>query len=211
MENRNISMTESVLDRLRNDIVNKGVYPSGRFITETEVSQKFHVSKTPAREALNCLCQEGLLDKIPRKGYIIRQISFADLQNLCHFRCILERGSVEYAIRFASDAELEHIEELARRSIDPDDEDFYNRYNDINVSFHLAVAELSRNPYLINALRNVMNQLRLDLTFDGRSNLEKSLEAHIRMAEAIKKRDLEQALRITTDQIEMVEKRLYLR
>lgn len=45
---------------------------------------------------------------------------------------------------------------------------------------------------------------------DVRSNLEKSLNAHILMAEALKKRELDQALRITSDQIEIVEKRLYL-
>lgn len=46
---------------------------------------------------------------------------------------------------------------------------------------------------------------------DVRSNLEKSLDAHILVVEAIKKRDLEQAMRVTADQIEVVEKRLYLR
>ena len=52
----------AVLEKLREDITNC-VYESGQFITESEISHKFNVSKTPAREALNCLCQEGLLVK----------------------------------------------------------------------------------------------------------------------------------------------------
>ena len=53
-------------------------------------------------------------------------------------------------------------------------------------------------------------RLRRDLVIDGRSNLENSLDMHIQLAAAMKKRDLEQARRITADQIEFVEKRLYL-
>ena len=205
-----LSMTNTVLDRLRDDI-NNCCYAAGQFITEAEISQKFNVSKTPAREALNFLCQEGLLNKIPRKGYLIKQLSFAELQNLFQFRSILERASVELAIRFASDAELRQIEELSHRRVSMDDEDFYNRYNDLNVHFHLAIAQLSKNTYLVSSLQNVLNLLRRDLVIDVRSNLEKSLDAHVILADAIKKRDLEQALRISTDQIEVVERRLYLR
>ncbi|MCI8599510.1 MAG: GntR family transcriptional regulator [Lachnospiraceae bacterium] len=203
------SRTVAVLEKLREDITNC-VYESGQFITESEISQKFKVSKTPAREALNYLCQDGLLVKIPRKGYIIKQLSFTELSNLCYFRSILECGAVEWAIRYASDSELDQIDKLAHKRIDVNDEDFYNRYNDLNVNFHLSIAQLSKNTYLISALQGVLNQLRRDLAMDGRTNLEKSLEMHIQMVEALKKRDLEQAKRITIDQIQVVEKRLYL-
>ena len=132
------------------------------------------------------------------------------MSNLCYFRGILECGAVEWAIRYASDSELGQIVELAHKKIDIDDEDFYNKYNDLNVSFHLSIAQLSKNTYLISALQGVLNQLRRDLAMDGRTNLGRSLDMHVQIAEALKKRDLEQARRITVDQIQVVEKRLYL-
>ena len=64
---KNLSTTESILDQLRNDI-NNFVYDE-QFITEAAISTRFQVSRTPAREALNTLCQEGILEKIPRKGF----------------------------------------------------------------------------------------------------------------------------------------------
>ena len=76
-DGHSISMTNAVLEALRNDI-NNCIYESGQFVTEAEISQKFNVSKTPAREALNYLCQEGLLDKIPRKGYIVKNCHLID-------------------------------------------------------------------------------------------------------------------------------------
>lgn len=210
-DGHSISMTNTVLEALRNDI-NNCIYESGQFVTEAEISQKFNVSKTPAREALNYLCQEGLLDKIPRKGYIVKSLSLAEVQNLFQFRNILERASVELAVRYASEQELQTLSELARAKLDPAAEDIARQYHDLNNNFHISVAKLSRNPYLINALQNVLNLLRRDLFTDMRRNsLEKALEAHVLVAQAMIDRDLERALRITTDQIDVVERRLCIR
>ena len=210
-DGHSISMTNAVLEALRNDI-NNCIYESGQFVTEAEISQKFNVSKTPAREALNYLCQEGLLDKIPRKGYIVKSLSLAEVQNLFQFRNILERASVELAVRYASEQELQTLSELARAKLDPAAEDFARQYHDLNNNFHMSVAKLSRNPYLINALQNVLNLLRRDLFTDMRRNsLEKALEAHVLVAQAMIDRDLERALRITTDQMDVVERRLCIR
>lgn len=210
-DSHSISMTNAVLEALRNDI-NNCIYESGQFVTEAEISQKFNVSKTPAREALNYLCQEGLLDKIPRKGYIVKSLSLAEVQNLFQFRNILERASVELAVRYASEQELQTLSELARAKLDPAAEDIARQYHDLNNNFHISVAKLSRNPYLINALQNVLNLLRRDLFTDMRRNsLEKALEAHVLVAQAMIDRDLERALRITTDQIDVVERRLCIR
>ena len=210
-DGHSISMTNAVLEALRNDI-NNCIYESGQFVTEAEISQKFNVSKTPAREALYYLCQEGLLDKIPRKGYIVKSLSLAEVQNLFQFRNILERASVELAVRYASEQELQTLSELARAKLDPAAEDFARQYHDLNNNFHMSVAKLSRNPYLINALQNVLNLLRRDLFTDMRRNsLEKALEAHVLVAQAMIDRDLERALRITTDQIDVVERRLCIR
>lgn len=210
-DGHSISMTNAVLEALRNDI-NNCIYESGQFVTEAEISQKFNVSKTPAREALNYLFQEGLLDKIPRKGYIVKSLSLAEVQNLFQFRNILERASVELAVRYASEQELQTLSELARAKLDPAAEDIARQYHDLNNNFHISVAKLSRNPYLINALQNVLNLLRRDLFTDMRRNsLEKALEAHVLVAQAMIDRDLERALRITTDQIDVVERRLCIR
>ena len=210
-DGHSISMTNAVLEALRNDI-NNCIYESGQFVTEAEISQKFNVSKTPAREALNYLCQEGLLDKIPRKGYIVKSLSLAEVQNLFQFRNILERASVELAVRYASEQELQTLSELARAKLDPAAEDIARQYHDLNNNFHISVAKLSRNPYLINALQNVLNLLRRDLFTDMRRNsLEMALEAHVLVAQAMIDRDLERALRITTDQIDVVERRLCIR
>ena len=95
------SMTERVLNELRNDIINWN-YNENDMITEAEISQKFGVSKTPSREALNYLCMEGFLEKIPNKGYLVKGISVMELQSLFQYRGILEKACAEMAIQYAT-------------------------------------------------------------------------------------------------------------
>ena len=73
------SITEQILTQLRSDIVNC-YYDAHALITEGEVSERFQVSKTPAREALNYLCQEGLVEKLPHRGYLVKGFSMRDLE-----------------------------------------------------------------------------------------------------------------------------------
>lgn len=110
------SMTERVLQELRNDIINWN-YEENDMITEAEVSQKFGVSKTPSREALNYLCMEGFLEKIPNKGYLVKGISVTELQSLFQFRGILEKASAEMAIQYATDEELKFLKDYTEEQI----------------------------------------------------------------------------------------------
>ena len=73
------SITEQILTQLRSDIVNC-YYDAHALITEGEVSERFQVSKTPAREALNDLCQEGLVEKLPHRSYLVKGFSMRDLK-----------------------------------------------------------------------------------------------------------------------------------
>ena len=61
------SMTEKVLEALREDIIN-WVYEENDMITEAEISEKFGVSKTPSREALKYLCMEGAAEPVSVPG-----------------------------------------------------------------------------------------------------------------------------------------------
>ena len=66
--------------------------------------------------------------------------------------------------------------------------------------------------YLVDALKRTLNMLRRELILDMKeTSVKKALEAHIHMVAAMKERDVEKALRVTTDQIDVVEKRLYVR
>ena len=203
------SMTEKVLEALREDIIN-WVYEENDMITEAEISEKFGVSKTPSREALNYLCMEGFLDKIPNKGYLVRGLSVAELQSLFQFRGILEKASVELAIQYAGKEELEHLEAEVHKQIAAMKEGTYRQYSDMNMQFHMSVAYLSRNPYLISTLEGTLNKLRRVLGRDWKSaDAVGAMEAHLELVEALKERDVEKARAFVDKELSGVEYRLY--
>ena len=188
-----ISMTEKVTTDLRDEITN-GAYRSDILLTEYAVSQKYNVSKTPAREALGQLCAEGLLEKIPRKGYLIRRFSMADMRNLLQFRYILETCGIELAIRLATDGDIAELRALCESQNRLSKEECSNQYVALNAQFHVALISLGKNPYLTAALANTMDQLKLALSIDQAVNpLVVKLEDHLDIIKALEERDVKKA------------------
>lgn len=205
------SMTERVLQELRNSIIN-WEYEENDMITEAEVSQKFGVSKTPSREALNYLCMEGFLEKIPNKGYLVKGISVTELQSLIQFRGILEKASVEMAIQYATDEELNFLKDYAEEQIAKIEGSTYQEYSEMNMQFHMSVAYLSRNPYLMSSLESILNKLRRVLVRDWKSSEAKSLmEEHLGLVSALCTRDVDRAKQYVEKELGGVEYRLYFR
>lgn len=205
------SITERVLEELRNDIINWN-YEENDMITEAEVSQKFGVSKTPAREALNYLCMEGFLEKIPNKGYLVKGISVTELQSLFQFRGILEKASAEIAVQYATDEELEYLKNYTKEQIDKIESSTYQEYSEMNMQFHMSVAYLSRNPYLVSSLESVLNKLRRVLVKDWKCSEARNLmEEHLELMEALCTRDVERAKQYVEKNMSGVEYRLYFK
>ena len=67
-------------------------YKPNQIINEQELVQKFGCSKTPIREALVTLCNEGILRSFPRFGYQVVSVSREEAQNILDFRLVLEGG-----------------------------------------------------------------------------------------------------------------------
>ena len=205
------SMTERVLNELRNDIINWN-YNENDMITEAEISQKFGVSKTPSREALNYLCMEGFLEKIPNKGYLVKGISVMELQSLFQYRGILEKACAEMAIQYATADELRFLQELTEEHVKKAEGSTYQEYSEMNMDFHMSVAYLSRNRYLVSALENVRNNLRRVFVREWKSSGAKALlEAHMELVEVLIKRDVEQAKQYVARELEGAEYRIYFR
>jgi len=200
-------MTERVVRQLREDLIN-WKYEENAIITETEIANAFGVSKTPAREALTTLCMEGFLEKLPNKGYLVRGISVSELQNLFQFRLILEKAAVEIAIQNATDKDIEMLQELSRQSTDKKE----LTYSEVNYNFHVYIAYISKNTYLVNAVKSVLTQLRRALVMDWkRVDAGHQLDHHAELCQAIKERDLEMARKIITEEIISTKQRIYFR
>lgn len=103
------SLTEKVAENLRYSIVS-GELKLGQPLSEASLSETFGVSKTPVREALFILKQEGLIDIIPQKGSFVFQPDEKSIVELCNFRSYLEPIAIKESMRHDSQAFLESLE-----------------------------------------------------------------------------------------------------
>lgn len=188
------TITDKITKELREDIIN-GIYYSDCILTELEVSQKFGGSKTPAREALSTLCSEGLLERLPNKGYLIKRYSLQELEALLEFRSILETAIIDLAIKRASAQDIDRLQTFCDEVDALDEESLANQCVLLNREFHIRLASLSKNPFLVSTMANIMDKLRVALAFD--TNTERLMAGHHEILEAVRSRDYETGMRWT--------------
>jgi DNA-binding GntR family transcriptional regulator len=144
-----ILLTDQVYEVLRQKIVMWEFDPND-LLTEKRLADEYSVSRTPIREALALLSQEGLVEVIPRVGYRVSAISLQDVHEIFDMRVVLEGEAAARAATAATDEQLEALqathsqwaEVLLHQASRPAE---YLRFHD---AFHLGIAELSGNQRL---------------------------------------------------------------
>lgn len=140
------------------DGIIRGEYKAGQILNEQELVDKFKFSKTPVREALIALCNEGILHNIPRYGYEVVRLSGRDVDEILRFRFILESGLLRqcYAqIHEEQLTELYRLDDLCNTA-----EGNVWKHWEHNTNFHLKLASLSGNSYAYQQLQRSMDILK---------------------------------------------------
>ncbi|MEU6716374.1 GntR family transcriptional regulator [Nonomuraea sp. NPDC046802] len=110
------SLVTAVYHQVRDDILLARLAP-GALVFEADVARSFEVSKTPAREALRLLVGDGLLQVMPRRGYIVRPVGLDDLVEVFRLRLFLEPGLAADAANRATKDQANALEELVARYV----------------------------------------------------------------------------------------------
>jgi DNA-binding GntR family transcriptional regulator len=134
-------------------------FAPGAHITEAQLSALLCLGKTPVREALAALQQEGLVEAVPRTGYRVTPVTLKDVLEIFALRVLLEGEAVRLAAgRELSAEQLQRLEELCHIEYDLDDPAAFQRSLEENTEFHVLLAEGSGNRRLVEMLRGIMEQ-----------------------------------------------------
>lgn len=138
--------TMRALVELRQRIMD-GTLPGGTRLFEVAMAEDLQISRTPVREAMSRLAEEGLLERARNGGFMVRSFAYADVLDTLELRGVLEGTVARLAAeRGVSEAKLKEIGEIVRRldacfGEDPAEVDF-EAYSDLNTQFHDALAAL---------------------------------------------------------------------
>ena len=169
--------------------IRDGRFKPGQRMRETELAEKFAVSRTPVREAIRRLSGEGLIEDVAGRGLAVTQFTMAQVRELYFLRGVLEGAAASQAAQFASASEIKAMEEiiaLSRPAVDQPKETAR-----LNLHFHRTIHEAARNHYLTSALAQLADSLSLlpGTTFEAPGRAAIALNEHRDIVAAIRKHD----------------------
>lgn len=194
------SLKSMVYKSMSEDIL-LGKYLPGMTFSEKDLVEKYNISKSPIREALIELCNEGILRSIPRFGYEVLEISQSELRDVKETRALLELGALNLSFDRITPEEISHLKMVLDNAQDEGEKSVLLHWNR-NSQFHIELASLSGNEYLIKQLKNtLMLMSRAYSQYQSKKHNKTSFKSgeshnHANLIDAIEKKDKEKALEI---------------
>jgi DNA-binding GntR family transcriptional regulator len=155
---KTISLAEQAYQRLRQEIMACSLLP-GQVVSERDLARGYEMSKTPVREALSQLCHDGLMQRLPGRGYVVAPITIKDIQDIFDLRLILELAAAERAAKEPSLEQIDILRKLSAVRYSLDDPESHKLFLKTNRSFHLALAEAAGNRRLIEELKDLLIEM----------------------------------------------------
>jgi len=185
----------------------KGDLKPGEKILEVNIAEQLGVSRTPIREALRELAAEGFVKMIPNQGMAVNNVSIEDIKEVLQIRKLLEGFAASIAAKKINKGEIKKLEKIIEKmniSISKDD---VLVYSDLNGEFHNLILNICGNKRLIKICTNLNgsdHRFRIRALRDNSERLKYSLKEHQEIVEALKRKDAEQAERLSKKHINNV-------
>ncbi|MDX6342771.1 MAG: hypothetical protein QOH87_2909 [Trebonia sp.] len=168
----------------------------GEVLVETALGKRFGVSRTPIREALRMLEQDGVLERVNR-GMRVRQTSSEEVLEIYGVRTILEAAAARDAAAKRSDYDLATLDRIFGSMAEAKGATPLE-LAEINRSFHRAIWQASRNRTLVDLLERLAVHLRRypATTYQRHGRWEEALEEHRQLLEAIRDQEPDRAAEV---------------
>ena len=200
------NLRDQVYDIVKEMIIMREIKPDEK-INEEQLAERLRVSRTPIRETLCRLENEGIVQVIPRRGaFVIRQCKERIIEIL-QIREVFE-GLVAWLVaKNRDEMTIDKIEKcLERISAIPEEDGNLTEYTKADIEFHSLLLEASKNQMLQNMMGTVNAHLQIirlrTVVLPGRA--KKTVEEHYQVLEAIKKGDAKAAEKWMRKHIESV-------
>ena len=177
----------------------------GQKLHHQQLSERLGVSRTPVREALTRLVQEGYVSFLPNRGFTCKEIRMQEAEELYELREALEAFAVEKAIANLTDSALA----LLRNKMNSYGRDVQNRFTRGRLVYdqdvHIEIARLAGNETLTSMLAHVFERIVLKRRTDGLYDPARGTAAHqehLLLLEAMERRDPAEAVAILRKHIQ---------
>lgn len=195
-----VSLADEVYLRLKQDLADFYWVPGDRF-TENDVSERLQVSRTPVRQALLRLQQEGQVEVLFRNGWRVLPFDFERFDQLYDLRVLIETEAVqrlcEGKIRGDSQRSAAIVGSLAKTWLVPKSLRPLNAQDVcvLDEQFHLSLVDATGNSEMLRAHQDITDRIRVirRLDFTQRPRIDATFEEHSKILQAIHKQRSDQS------------------
>jgi DNA-binding GntR family transcriptional regulator len=184
------SLSQRIFKVIEKAILTGTIKPGERII-ETDLAKKLGTSKSPIREALRKLEGEGIVQLLPRKGYIVKEIDRKSIDDFFDIMLIVEPATVRMSLRKKQDDVCKELDEFIAKMERQLKKRGFDSYLVLNDQFHAYFYRLADNEWATKfsqMLRKRADMLR-SLSLFTRNRFTPSIEEHRAIVEAYKKSD----------------------
>jgi DNA-binding GntR family transcriptional regulator len=198
--NTNMSFRDQAYAALKQAIVDADIYSHAGEVRldERQLSLSLGVSRTPIREAMTLLEQEGLLRTVPRRGIFIVRKTKKQIVEMIEMWAALESMAARLATLNASDEDIAGLRTMFDEFRNATPAEHIDEYSDANIAFHQAIIRLSGSHVMGETIENLFIHVRAirRMTISQADRAARSIVDHMRIIEALERRDTELAERL---------------
>jgi DNA-binding GntR family transcriptional regulator len=182
---------------LKRAILEMDVYdhPGEIRLDERQLSQDLGVSRTPIREAMSLLEQEGFVKTLPRRGVFVVRKSKREIVEMILVWAALETMAARLVCQNATDKEIASLRRLFDDFREGPEADHLQEYSEANIAFHSAIIRLSKCQLIADLTKNLFIHMRAirKVTISEDNRAQRSIQDHMAIIEALEARDVERA------------------
>ena len=207
INNDYLPLRDVVYQTLRNAIL-KGELKPGERLMEMKLANKMGVSRTPIREAIRMLENEGLAVTIPRRGALVAKMTLKDMDDAYEIRRALEELCFKYIMKrpLSMDdiASLRYAEKVFEEAVNEGDMDMVEQKDS---EFHMVIYEIAGNTRLVSIMSTMQEQLsRYRWAYiQNQTRLQQLIIEHREILDALEKGNYEEALKATMNHLDSQE------
>jgi DNA-binding GntR family transcriptional regulator len=185
------TIRRKIYEHLREQLLSGKIQPHQHLI-EAKIARDIGTSRTPVREALHSLELEGLIESIPRVGYVVKPISEQEVEEICEIRAAIEGLAARWAMEKAHEKlviELQKNISIAEDKVSKGD---VRAFVDMDAKFHEIISKFSGSQRLLElaqTLRRHMLRYRIQSIYLV-DNVLMAIDGHKGILRAIEKRNL---------------------
>ena len=199
-----MSLRDQAYALLKDAIAGTDIYSTPRQplrLDERELMQALRVSRTPIREALSILEQEGFVRTVPRRGIFIVRKTKRQIIEMIEMWAALESMAARLATLNASDEDIASLRHMFDEFLSSAPREHIDEYSDANIAFHQGIIRLSGSHLMGQTIDNLFIHVRAirRLTISQSDRAARSIIDHMQIIEALERRDTELAERLVRD------------